>query len=431
MNPASTSAELHHLVEDSGASVLVYGQGQATAVSGLAGVSATSLVCESIALTGSDGGRSLASIASSMPTEAPVVEVFEDDDSMIIYTSGTTGRPKGALFDHHRQLWTCHMMAGLGLRSNDVILHAAPLYHCAELVLMLMTGFVYGASHVVVPKFNPAEVLDLIAEHSVTAFLGVPTMYQQMLLHADAKERDLSTWRIGYFGAAPMPAHEVRKLVATWPDVEFMQLYGQTEAGPMGSYLPYELLVAHPDVTGRFSFPFANMRLVDVDGNDVAPGEPGEILLRGETVMKEYWRNPQATAEALKDGWLHTGDIAVEDGRGCHTIVDRLKDMIITGGRNVYSVEVEQAIAGHPDVIDVAVIGIPHEVYGESILAVITPRPDSAVTLESVREFAGQTISHYKLPHDILLQEIPRNASGKLLKHVIRAELKGTSDEGL
>lgn len=425
LNPRVTTRELHYLLTDSGASVLLFGGDTAGAVRGLAQMDDPSST-RILSLDGTSGFENFDRIAATMPADPPTVEVAEDDDCMIIYTSGTTGAPKGALFDHHRMLWVGHSMSALGMNSFDRNLHVAPMYHCAELVLFVLAGFSMGTTHVVLPAFDPAAVADALEKHRITVFLGVPTMYQMMLTLPDLTTRDLSAWRLGFFGAAPMPPSAAAKLVTTLPHVGFFQLCGQTEGGPTGIYSTPEEVKARPDATGRWAITNAEVRLVDSDGNDVGIGETGEMIVRGETLMKGYWNNPEATAATLRDGWLHSGDLAVRDADGYITIVDRLKDMIITGGRNVYSVEVENALAAHPDVRDVAIVSRPDETFGETIVAVVTPAEGRTVTLDDLRTFAAEYVSDYKLPRDLVLREIPRNPSGKILKHILREQVRAS-----
>lgn len=422
-NPRSTARELAYLLEDSGASLLLFAGETAATVQGLAALEQPPTT-QLLAMGAQPGYTSFAELAATMPDTDPQIEVREDDDCMIIYTSGTTGNPKGAVFDHHRLLWVGISMSSIGLNSFDRNLHVAPMYHCAELVLFVLSGFSLGTTHVVLPAFEPTAVLDALEEHRITVFLGVPTMYQMMLMVPGIGERDLSSWRLGFFGAAPMAPTAVEKLVATLPGVDFLQLCGPTEGGPAGIYSTPEEVVARPDATGRWPAGNTEVRLVDAQGNDVETGVTGEILLRGETIMKGYWNKPEATAEAIRDGWLHTGDLAVRDADGFMTIVDRLKDMIITGGRNVYSIEVENALAGHPDVQDVAVVGREHETFGETIVAIVTPVSGREVSLEALREHAAEYLADYKLPRELIARDIPRNPSGKILKHVLRSEVR-------
>lgn len=426
LNPRAAARELRYLLTDSGASVLLVGAGATAAVGGLADLDPIVPAVQILGLDASTGLPTLSDLAAGQPTTEPGVEVVEEDDCMILYTSGTTGLPKGALFDHHRLLWVGHSMTTLGLTAADRHLSVAPLYHCAQLVLVTLNGISMGTSHVILPGFEPVAVAEALEKHRISVFLGVPTMYQLLMRMPDFAQRDLSALRIGVFGAAPMPSTAVEQLVAALPNVEFFQLCGQTEGGPTGIYLDPAEVRARPDATGRRAIPNSEVRVVDTEDNDVAIGEVGEIIYRGETIMKGYWGKPDETEEALRGGWLRSGDLAVVDEDGYLTIVDRLKDMIISGGRNVYSVEVEDALAAHPDVADVAVVGRPDQTYGETIVAIVTPHEGRDVTLEGLRVFATEYIADYKLPRELVIRAIPRNPSGKILKHVLRSELSSS-----
>lgn len=433
VNPASAPPEITYLIEDSSASLV------------LCLPSAAPLVAASIASSGSNTVSTLAlgpgtEFADLMEqTAASTLEPLQEwpdefDDALLLYTSGTTGRPKGALFDHHKILWVAvASMGGCGFKDGDRVLHVAPLFHAADLCIMLFPGVMLGATHIIQNGFNPALVADTLEKEQITSFFGPPTMYQFLLKVPDLASRDLSKWRLGLFGAAPMPAAVVSTLLEKLPQVELFQLCGQTEAGPGGIFSPMSDVVARPDASGRYALPNTECRIVSADGDDVEPGQVGELLLRSETVMKRYWNKPEETANTLRDGWLHTGDLVLLEADGYMTLVDRLKDMIITGGRNVYSVEVENALAGHPDIVEVAVLGVPHEDYGESILAVITPREGVEMDITELREWTKQQISAYKVPHYIVVHKIPRNASGKIQKHILRSELgvaKGSNPTG-
>ncbi|WDL95396.1 long-chain-fatty-acid--CoA ligase [Alicyclobacillus sp. ALC3] len=369
------------------------------------------------------GVHSLRTRMARESTESLGVDVGEDDDAQILYTSGTTGRPKGVLLDHHRIVWTgINAAMGVGLREGDVLLHVAPLYHSAELNLFLMAGTYLAATHIVVRTFDPALVLQAMSEHRVTAFFGVPTMYQFMLRNENLLRTDLSAWRIGMFGAAPMAPSLVTKLAETLPELELYNLCGLTEMGPGGVFVGGDELRDHPSAAGR---PTLNTeaRVVNDDFADVAPGEVGELLLRGETLMKGYWNKPEATADAIRDGWLFTGDLATVDDTGLVYLVDRKKDMILTGGMNVYSVEVENAVITHPAVADCAVVGVPHPDYGETVTAIVSVAPGATLTTEELREHCKALIADYKVPRILVVAPIPRNASGKILKYQIRQQL--------
>ncbi len=429
VNPASPAAELQYLLDDSQAALLVFGAAAAEAVGRCAKVPSPCWVSAPIALGPVEGYPELAVLASAHPDTAPAVDVAETDDAAIVYTSGTTGRPKGALFDHHRILWVGITSAlALGLRDGDRVLHVAPMYHSADLAMLVVGGTQIGATHVVLPAFTPDAVLDALEQHKITVFFGVPTMYQLLLCHPGLATRDLSAWRVGVFGAAPMPASAVQATLDALPNLELIQACGQTEGGPGGIYATADEVRTRPEASGRHALFNTEARVVDRDGKDVAAGGSGELIIRGETIMKEYWRNPEATAETIRNGWLHTGDIARIDADGYITLVDRTKDVIISGGRNIYSVEVENALAAHPAVAEIAVVARKHRDYGETVVAVVNPRPGETVTLDELRELGAESLSAYKLPRELVLRDIPRNPSGKILKHVLRADLEKTLD---
>ena len=421
-NPRNAPPEVAHLVRDSGAMIVLYAPGLADVITrGVAASGATPQVLP------------LADLAHEAQQSHPPVthEPDESDDALLLYTSGTTGAPKGALFDHHRALWVAVNVSGAtGYRDGDRTLHVAPLYHAAQLVLVLFAGTALAMTHVVAARFDPAEVATLMERERISLFFGVPTMYQFLLRLPDVTDRDLSAWRVGMYGAAPMPPDSARALIKTFPRVALFQLCGQTEAGPGGIYAGPEDVLARPDAMGRYALPNTEARVVTADGADAAPDEVGELVLRGETIMKGYWNQPAATAEAIRDGWLHTGDLAVQDADGYITLVDRIKDLIITGGRNVYSIEVEAALAGHPDLLDVAVVGVPHPDYGESIVAVVQPADGAEPTVESLRAWTRDRIADYKAPHVVVVRPIPRNPSGKIQKHLLRADLTAAGFPG-
>lgn len=424
VNPRSAPPEIDHFVTDSQARLLLFDPELVD--NALAWQQLTQSPDEiSLLALGEAGGFDDALASSAGQSAKPVeVEVAEDDDAVIIYTSGTTGRPKGALFDQHRILWVgINTALGLGLREGERMLHAAPLYHSASLNMLVFGGMMYGATHVILPGFDPETVLEAIERERPTFFLGVPTMYTLLLRSPSMATRDLSSLRVCLYGAAPMPATTAEALVEALPGATIIQACGQTETGPGGILLQHDEVLAKPSASGRSALANTEVRVVDLDGDDVAPGGVGEMIMRGETMMKGYWGNPEATADTVRDGWVHTGDLANVDEDGYITIVDRLKDLIITGGRNVYSAEVENALSGHPGVGDIAVVGRPDENYGENVVAIVTPREGATITLEDLREYGTKYLSSYKLPRELIIDEIPRNPSGKILKHRIRANL--------
>jgi fatty-acyl-CoA synthase len=428
VNPASAAPELQHILQDSGASLLVFGDGAQAVVRAAGGILAGALACPPVALDPVQGYQNLCDLAADRPKTPLRVDVAESDDALILYTSGTTGRPKGALFDHHRTLWVgINTSLMLGLRDGDRILHVAPMYHAAELAMLINGGMLVGATHIVLPGFTPETVLDSLERHRINVFFGVPTMYQLLLRDPSLPDRDLAAWRVGLFGAAPMPASAVQAVGTALPRVALIQACGQTEGGPGGIYCTAEEVRARPDASGRNALFSTQARVVDRDGGDVPPGGTGELIIRGETVMKRYWRNPEATAETLRGGWLHTGDLATIDQDGYITLVDRMKDLIISGGRNIYSVEVENALAAHPAIAEIAIVSRKHAEYGETVVAVVNPLPGQTITLQELRNFGADRLTSYKLPRELIVRSIPRNPSGKVLKHVLRADLEKNS----
>lgn len=424
VNPRMAAPEVTWLLDDSGATGFVFHPGLA-AIADAAREAASTPPRIHLAL-GPGQGRldDLRSLMADAPDHEPTTSTSESDDAEILYTSGTTGRPKGVLLDHHRVIWAgLNVSMTVGMADGERILEVAPLYHSAGLNLLLHGGTAAGATHVLLEKFDAATVLDAMESERITTFFGVPTMYQMLLDHPDFSRRDLSAWRLGLFGAAPMPPTTIERLREAAPGVRLFNLCGPTEAGPGGIGIGPDHIAQRPSANG-WAILNTEARVVDSEGRDVAAGGTGEVVLRGESVMKGYWNNPKATAEALRDGWLHTGDVARIAADGCITLVDRMKDMIITGGMNVYSVEVENALASHPGVADCAVVGAPHPVYGESVVAVVTPYDGCVITLEDLRAHVSGLIADYKAPHRLVLGEVPRNPSGKVVKHVLRARLR-------
>lgn len=415
VNTRLAPPEVAYILSDSGSAMLVYGPGEAALAT-----AAADLVDDVLLLSLGPSRNDLDLLASQHGEPVDEDRACESDDAVILYTSGTTGKPKGSLMDHHRAVWAAMaQIVSLGLRDGDRYLHIAPMYHSGGMTYLNVTTLL-GGTHVVMPKFDPRLVLEVVESERVSVLFGVPTMYQQMLRQSDLRSRNLSSWRVGVFGAAPMPAVAVEQLLSTFPDVGFFQQCGQTEAGPTGIYSTMEQVRSRPDSSGHLAQPFLEARVVDPEGHDTPAGRVGELIFRGEAVTKGYWRNPTATAETIRGGWLYTGDLMEVSADGAMRLVDRLKDVIITGGRNVYSAEVEQAIAEHPNVADVAVIGRPHPEWGSTIVAFVTPIEGTELSVETVREHCRSLIADYKIPREVVFGPVPRNASGKLLKHMLR-----------
>lgn len=415
INTRLAPPEVAHILSDSGAAILAHTSEQTAladaAVSALPGV-------RQVAMGPTADRRELFSREFGEPVHED--RACEHDDAFILYTSGTTGKPKGVLMDHHRAVWAAMaQIVSLGLRDGDRYLHLAPMYHSGGTTFLNVTTLL-GGTHVIAPGFDATTVLDLVRRHDVNWLFGVPTMYQQILERTGSAVEPCPSWRIGVFGAAPMPAPAVEALIAAFPDVSFFQQCGQTEAGPTGIYSTIDQIRTRPDSSGHIAQPFVEARVVDHDGADTAPGAVGELIFRGDSVTKGYWNKPDATAEVLRDGWLHTGDLMQVYSDGALRLVDRRKDVIITGGRNVYSAEVEQAIASHPDVTDAAVVGVPHPQWGETVTATVTVVPGAITTAADLRDHCRELIADYKVPREFVFAVVPRNSTGKVQKHLLR-----------
>ncbi|MEX1007401.1 MAG: AMP-binding protein [Acidimicrobiia bacterium] len=351
-----------------------------------------------------------------------------DDVADIMFTSGTTGRPKGVLLTHGQSLRAFESWgAGFGLREGDRDLIVPPFFHCfgykAGWMLCLMTG----ATALPVAIFEPGEALRVIERERVTVVTGPPTLWSAMLDHAHRQATDLSSLRIAYVGAATVPETLIRRMLAELPVEHVSTGYGLTEATAMCSITkPGDAPDTISAWNGGTPVEDIEVRIVDEAGNDVDVGTPGELLIRGYNVMRGYYDDPEATAEVIgSDGWLHTGDIAVANDDGYFRIVDRKKDIYITGGFNVSPAEVEGLLLHDERISEIAVIGIPDERMGEVGAAFVVPQPGASLGPEDVIAFAREHVANYKVPHRVVLVDaLPLNASGKVLKTVLRERVQ-------
>lgn len=356
----------------------------------------------------------------------------------IFYTGGTTGRAKGVMLTHANLCVSAlSLLAEGAVGRGETYLHAAPMFHLADMGAAL-GHWLAGNSQVIVPSFNPAVVLDAIEREGVSTTLLVPTMIQTLVDELTTRgPRALGTLRTIIYGASPMSEALLQRAIAALPHVEFMQAYGMTELAPVGtinrSHRTYggsasarELRAAgHP-------FCCTEVRVVDERGEEMPRGTVGEIVVRGPNVMLGYWNRPAETAAALRAGWMHTGDSGYMNEEGTLFVVDRLKDMIISGGENVYSAEVENAIGQHPAVAACAVVGIPSEEWGESVHAVIVLKPDHAVTAEEIVTHCRTLIAGYKCPRSVVFTDsLPLSGAGKVLKSELREPFWRRRERGL
>jgi len=364
-------------------------------------------------------------LARSAPVS--VEAVAEDDDAILLYTGGTTGRSKGVRLSHRNILsnaWQIGMVCGI--RTGDVYSHVAPMFHSADLHGTM--AFLMGCSHVYVPQFTPAAAAAGIERYRVTVAHWVPTMVRMFTESADAARHDLSSLRILFYGSSPMPAEWVRAVRDIFAGVELYHCYGLTETSPLLTILDdasFRGALESGDTSllksaGR-PLPGVEMRIADDQGRPLPAGQAGEIVVRGPNVSTGYLKRERETAAVFRDGWFHTGDVGYLDDNGYLFLVDRRKDMIITGGENVYSSEVEAVLYRHPGISEAAVIGVPDDRYGEALFAVVVPKAGVTLRTEDIIEHCRAHIGGYKIPRRIaLVDALPRTAVGKVQKAVLR-----------
>lgn len=366
-----------------------------------------------------EGGDLEPLVAHGAP-ERVVVDVSHDDICMIMYTSGTTGRPKGAMLTHGNVFYNAINAMGFdsGIGRADVTLSAAPLFHIGALGVHTLPFLFVGATVVVTETFVPDEWVAGAERHGVTKAFLVPAMWAAVAASPAIETADLSSLRVAISGGAPCPLPVITAM--TDRGVAFTEGFGMTETSPNAACLQPEDVLDHAGSVGR-PVAFVDMRILDELDQDVPVGEVGELCLRGPSIFVGYWNRPEATAEAIRDGWFHTGDLATVDADGYYRLVDRKKDMVITGGENVYPIEVEQVLYGHPEVAEVAVIGIPDDEWGEVVAAVVVTAGGSTLTEDALRGWARERIARFKVPRRItFVDELPRNATGKILKRELR-----------
>jgi fatty-acyl-CoA synthase len=348
--------------------------------------------------------------------------VADDDTAIIMYTSGTTGRPKGAMLTHGNIWWNnVNVLLTYDVREDDVSLLIAPLFHIGGLNVNSLIIWQKGGHIVLHRTFDPARCLDDIARYRITTLFGVPAMLLFVSQQPGFAAADLSSLNTIVCGGAPVPEPLMRLYAAR--GVPINQGYGLTETAPFVTFLAPEWGIAKLGSAGRAPV-FSEVRIVDADGRAITrPGEKGEVITRGPNIMKGYWNQPDATAAAIdSEGWFHTGDIGYLDADGFLFIADRLKDMVITGGENVYPAEVESALYDHPAIAEIAVIGLPDDKWGEAVVAIVSLKHDAALELQELRDFATDRLARYKLPRRLeIVGALPRNPAGKVLKFELRA----------
>ncbi len=365
--------------------------------------------------------ESFAELLADRDPDTEVAATADGDTAVILYTSGTTGKPKGAELTHlnltrNAQIaseTTCEVQAG------NVVLGSLPLFHSFGQTVSMNASLRVGATLTLLPKFDPGEALTIMGRDGVTHFYGVPTMYGALLHHPGREEHDTSALRICITGGAAMPVEVLRGFEEAF-DCELLEGYGLSETSPVAS----SNHPGRPRKPGSIGTPLreVEMKVVDENDQEVPRGEVGEIVIRGHNVMKGYWQRPDATEEAMRGGWFHSGDMARIDEDGYFFIVDRKKDLIIRGGYNVYPREVEEILYEHPKIREAAVLGVPHDEWGEEIGAAVVLHEGEELTPEEVSEYVKERIAAYKYPRIVwFLDDLPKGPTGKILKREIDA----------
>jgi fatty-acyl-CoA synthase len=356
----------------------------------------------------------------------PEIDIERSDTDLVqlLYTSGTTSKPKGAMMTHralvHEYVSTVH---ALDLSEQDDPLHCMPLYHSAGMHVFVLPYLAVGATNRLMTRPDVPEILRLIETERVGALFLAPTVWVPLSNWDDFATRDLSSLRKAYYGASIMPVPVLERLRDRLPGLAFYNCFGQSEIAPLATVLRPEEHAERPESCGRPVL-FVEIRVVDAEGKEVEPDVPGELLYRSPQLCDGYWQDPAATAEAFRDGWFHSGDLVRRDAAGYVTVVDRIKDVINTGGVLVASREVEDALYTHPAVAEAAVIATPDERWIEAVTAVVVLRPGASASEDELRAHARDTLAPYKVPKRVhFVDELPRNQSGKLLKRVLRDQL--------
>lgn len=410
VNTRLAPPELQHVLSDSGAKLLIW---QAAFEPGVTSPEVAGLELERVRI-GNDGGASLAALFGRHDDVLDEA-IGLDDLFMIQYTSGTSGRPKGVVLSHANIVWNVfNLVVDVDLGSDEVALVTAPLFHTAALNQVLFPTILKGGTALIEAKFDPERAIELIEAEGVTLLFGVTSMYLALAATPRFAEADLSTLRSALSGGAPIP----ESLLHTWLDRGLMitQGYGLTESSPGATMLRAADGVRKLGSAGTACF-FTDVRVVSPTMEPVGVGEPGEVLVQGPNVTSGYWQNQAATEDAFVDGWLRTGDLAVVDDEGYLRIVDRIKDMFISGGENVYPVEVEQVIHSHPEIVECAVVGVPDERWGEVGRAFVTLREGADLTEAELIAYLDGRLARYKIPRSVVVvPDLPHNASGKLVK---------------
>lgn len=353
----------------------------------------------------------------------------EDDPVVMMFTSGTTGTPKGALLTHRNIIHSAaNYVRYFSSGSETRTLIVMPMHYATGLIAQLVQMMLVGGQSIVWPRFKAREVVEALIKHEVTYFIGVPTMYQLMMLEESFSDSNLRNWKVGAYGGAPMPGDTIKALEKRLPELQLFDAYGLTETSSPATIMTPDRLQEKWGSVGR-PVPGAEIKITDDSGREVPKGEAGELLIRGPMVIPGYWDDPEGTRRAIVDGWLRTGDLAKADEEEFVYVLDRQKDMIIRGGYKIYSVQLEYVLLDHPEIREAAVVGIPDAMFFEEILAVVVPKAQSGISEDDVRAFVASRVADYEVPKYVTFSEsLPRNATGKVLKRELRDGFVGTME---
>jgi fatty-acyl-CoA synthase len=364
-------------------------------------------------------------LAATAGGSLPPLGLEPGDLAQIVYTSGTESSPKGAMLTHDAVLWQyVSCVVDASIEGSDLPLHALPLYHCAQLDVFLGPSIYVGCTNVVTGKPVPENLLPLIERHRITSFFAPPTVWIALLRSPLFDRTDLSSLKKGYYGASIMPVEVLRELAKRLPAVRLWNLYGQTEIAPLATMLGPDEQLSKPGSCGR-AVVNVETRVVDEAMHDVAPGEVGEIVHRSPHLMSGYLDDPEATAAAFAGGWFHSGDLGVMHPDGYIELKDRSKDIIISGGENISTIEVEDVLYRHPAVLEAAVVARPDPMWGETPCAFVALKPEAAATADDIIAFCRDHLARFKVPRTVLFGPLPKTSTGKIQKFVLRERAKG------
>lgn len=417
VNHKLTPPEVDYILGDSGAKLFLFDGALASV--------AAEVAADIIKMSLDTRAQGFDYLGDSEPPAFIPVGVRDQDLAEILYTSGTTGNPKGCLHTHASVVSAGETGASaVDLTQSDRMLIAMPIWHSSPLNNWFMGITLAGGTAVLIREYHPLHFLQAVEQRQCTAYFGAPISYLMPLqMIPNFGDFNLSSMKAWIYGGGPIAPETVKKLKAAYRSDRFFQVYGMTESGPTGTVLLPEDHREHAGSIGKQALPGADMRVMKDAATPAGPGETGEIWLKAGSMMKAYLNNPEATREAFQDGWYRTGDMARPDEDGYLFIVDRIKDMIVTGGENVYSKEVEDRIMEHPGVAEAAVIGLPHPEWGETVQAVVVTAGDADLSEAGLSEFLSRRLAKYKIPRKIrFVEELPHTPSGKVMKYQLRQD---------